>query len=104
MTRIRFAKYVISNLIPNLKKDIDGKHAPRVYIVEKNAFPNSVVEAPMAIPPFIGITETVFNGTEPLKNKPWKMEPRSSCYARIKRLIVFYQPFLSIWFIVRVLR
>ena len=29
---------------------------PGVYIVEKNAFPNSVVEAPTAIPAFIGYT------------------------------------------------
>ena len=30
---------------------------PGVYIVEKSAFPNSVVEAATAIPAFIGITE-----------------------------------------------
>lgn len=46
---------------------------PGVYIVEKNAFPNSVVEAPTAIPAFIGITETAANGDEPLANKPWKI-------------------------------
>ena len=28
---------------------------PGVYIVEKNAFPNSVVEVPTSIPVFIGI-------------------------------------------------
>jgi phage tail sheath protein FI len=46
---------------------------PGVYIVEKNAFPNSVVEAPTAIPAFIGITETALNGTESLAGKPWKI-------------------------------
>ena len=30
---------------------------PGVYIIEKNAFPNSVVEAPTAIPAFIGYTK-----------------------------------------------
>lgn len=34
---------------------------PGVYIVEKSAFPNSVVEAPTAIPAFIGITEKAWN-------------------------------------------
>lgn len=46
---------------------------PGVYIVEKNAFPNSVVEAPTAIPAFIGITEKAENGSENLANKPWKI-------------------------------
>lgn len=46
---------------------------PGVYIVEKSAFPNSVVEAPTAIPAFIGVTEKAVNGEESLKNKPWKI-------------------------------
>lgn len=46
---------------------------PGVYIIEKNAFPNSVVEAPTAIPAFIGITEKAQNGAEPLCGKPWKI-------------------------------
>lgn len=46
---------------------------PGVYIVEKNAFPNSVVEAPTAIPAFIGITETARNGDDDLTNVPWKI-------------------------------
>lgn len=46
---------------------------PGVYIVEKNAFPNSVVEAPTAIPAFIGITEKAQNGAESLSGKPWKI-------------------------------
>lgn len=46
---------------------------PGVYIVEKNAFPNSVVEAPTAIPAFIGYTEKAVNGTDALTNIPWKI-------------------------------
>lgn len=43
---------------------------PGVYIKEKNAFGNFVVEAETAIPVFIGLTEKAQNGTESLKNKP----------------------------------
>lgn len=46
---------------------------PGVYIVEKSAFPNSVVEAPTAIPAFIGITEKAQNGADSLSGKPWKI-------------------------------
>lgn len=46
---------------------------PGVYIVEKNAFPNSVVEVPTSIPVFIGITEKASNGKENLKGKPWRI-------------------------------
>lgn len=46
---------------------------PGVYIVEKSAFPNSVVEAATAIPAFIGITEKVQNGPDSLSGKPWKI-------------------------------
>ena len=35
---------------------------PGVYIVEKNAFPNSVVEVATAIPVFIGYTEKAADG------------------------------------------
>ena len=45
---------------------------PGVYIIEKNAFPNSVVEAPTAIPAFIGYTKQAVNGNNDLKNVPWK--------------------------------
>lgn len=41
---------------------------PGVYIKEKNAFGNFVVEAETAIPVFIGLTEKAQNGTESLKN------------------------------------
>ncbi|WP_303208413.1 phage tail sheath C-terminal domain-containing protein [Bacteroides oleiciplenus] len=46
---------------------------PGVYIVEKNAFPNSVVEASTAIPAFIGITEKAQNGNDDLTGIPWKI-------------------------------
>lgn len=46
---------------------------PGVYIVEKSAFPNSVVEAATAIPAFIGITEKAVNGPDSLAGKPWKI-------------------------------
>ncbi len=46
---------------------------PGVYIVEKNAFPNSVVEVATAVPAFIGHTEKADNGGKTLLNKPWRI-------------------------------
>lgn len=46
---------------------------PGVYIKEKNAFGNSVVEVETAVPAFIGYTEKAQNGTEDLTGKPWKI-------------------------------
>ena len=46
---------------------------PGVYVVEKSAFPNSVVEAATAIPAFIGYTEKAVNGNKSLLNKPWRI-------------------------------
>lgn len=46
---------------------------PGVYIVEKNAFPNSVVEAATAVPAFIGYTEFAKDGNKSLIGKPWKV-------------------------------
>lgn len=46
---------------------------PGVYIKEKNAFGNSVVEAETAIPAFIGFTEKAANGDNPLLGQPWKI-------------------------------
>ncbi len=43
---------------------------PGVYIVEKNAFPNSVVEVATAVPVFIGYTDKAIDGTTSLLNKP----------------------------------
>lgn len=46
---------------------------PGVYIVEKNAFPNSVVEVATAVPAFIGYTEKADNHNTPLSMKPWRI-------------------------------
>lgn len=46
---------------------------PGVYIVEKNAFPNSVVEVATAVPAFIGYTEMADNKGTSLSNKPWRI-------------------------------
>lgn len=43
---------------------------PGVYIKEKNAFGNSIVEVETAIPVFIGLTERAQDGTTSLLNKP----------------------------------
>jgi uncharacterized protein len=46
---------------------------PGVYIVEKSAFPNSVVEVATAVPAFIGYTEWALNGNKSLVKKPWRI-------------------------------
>jgi len=46
---------------------------PGVYVVEKNAFPNSVVEVATAVPAFIGYTQKAVNGNKSLLNKPWRI-------------------------------
>jgi len=46
---------------------------PGVYVVEKNAFPNSVVEVATAVPAFIGYTQKATNGNKSLLNKPWRI-------------------------------
>lgn len=46
---------------------------PGVYIVEKNAFPNSVVEVATAVPAFIGHTAKAINGNKSLRNRPWRI-------------------------------
>ncbi|MBT8339631.1 MAG: phage tail sheath family protein [Desulfatitalea sp.] len=46
---------------------------PGVYIVEKSAFPNSVVEVATAVPAFIGYTQTALNVSKSLANKPWRI-------------------------------
>ena len=50
---------------------------PGVYIVEKNAFPNSVVEVATAVPAFIGHTEKADNQGKSLRNKPWRITSMS---------------------------
>jgi uncharacterized protein len=46
---------------------------PGVYIVEKSAFPNSVVEVATAVPAFIGYTDIADNHNKSLRNKPWRI-------------------------------
>ena len=46
---------------------------PGVYIVEKTAFPNSVVEVATAVPAFIGYTQKADNMGTSLANKPWRI-------------------------------
>ena len=50
---------------------------PGVYVVEKSAFPNSVVEVATAVPAFIGYTEQASNRGKTLKNKPWRISSMS---------------------------
>lgn len=46
---------------------------PGVYIVEKNAFPNSVVEVATAVPAFIGYTRIADDQGSSLTRKPWRI-------------------------------
>lgn len=46
---------------------------PGVYIVEKKAFPNSIVSVPTAVPAFIGYTEKAVNGAKSLLNVPFRI-------------------------------
>ena len=46
---------------------------PGVYIVEKSAFPNSVVQVATAVPAFVGYTERAINGNRSLRNVPWRI-------------------------------
>ncbi len=49
------------------------KKTPGVYIEEKNAFPNAVVEVPTAVPAFIGYTEKAERGSRDLINVPTRI-------------------------------
>jgi len=46
---------------------------PGVYIVEKDAFPSSVVEVATAVPAFVGYTEKADNKGSSLAGKPWRI-------------------------------
>jgi uncharacterized protein len=54
---------------------------PGVYILEKSAFPNSVVEVATAVPAFIGYTEWAINGNKSLINKPWRITSMAEYHA-----------------------
>ena len=49
------------------------KKTPGVYIVEENAFPNSVVEVPTGIPVFVGYTEIAKRGDDDLTGVPTRI-------------------------------
>ncbi|WP_324752257.1 phage tail sheath C-terminal domain-containing protein [Roseovarius sp. Pro17] len=46
---------------------------PGVYVVEKSAFPNSIVQVATAIPAFIGYTEEAMNGNSSLAGAPTRL-------------------------------
>ena len=46
---------------------------PGVYIDEKSALPNSVVQVATAVPAFIGYTARAMNGNKSLRNVPWRI-------------------------------
>lgn len=46
---------------------------PGVYVVEKSAFPMSVVEVATAVPAFVGYTEKADNKGKSLLNMPWRL-------------------------------
>ncbi len=46
---------------------------PGVYVVEKNAFANSVVEVATAVPAFIGYTAKAEKNGKDLRGKPWRI-------------------------------
>lgn len=50
---------------------------PGVYIKERNAFTNSVVAVPTAVPAFIGYTEKALNGNSSLRNMPTRVSSMS---------------------------
>lgn len=54
---------------------------PGVYVVEKNAFPNSVVEVATAVPAFIGHTEYASNKGKSLRNVPWRISSLSEFHS-----------------------
>lgn len=56
---------------------------PGVYIVEKNAFPNAVIEVATAVPAFVGYTASASHQGASLRNQPWRitsMEEFEACF------------------------
>jgi len=49
------------------------RKTPGVYVVENNAFPNSVIEVATAVPAFIGYTKIAQDGEKSLHKKPWRI-------------------------------
>ncbi|WP_050478917.1 phage tail sheath family protein [Herbaspirillum rhizosphaerae] len=54
---------------------------PGVYVVEKNAFPNSVVEVATAVPAFVGYTEFADNKGTSLAGKAWRITSMAEFHA-----------------------
>ncbi|WP_195822712.1 cadherin-like domain-containing protein [Roseobacter sp. MH60115] len=54
---------------------------PGVYVVEKSAFPNSVVQVATAVPAFIGYTQTAMNGNVSLHGTPWRITSMSEFHS-----------------------
>ncbi|MFK7762649.1 MAG: phage tail sheath C-terminal domain-containing protein [Roseobacter sp.] len=54
---------------------------PGVYIVEKSAFPNSVVQVATAVPAFIGYTEKAMNGNVSLHETPFRITSLSDFHS-----------------------
>lgn len=52
---------------------MEQEKTPGVYINELDAFPNSVVEVPTAVPAFIGYTEMAMAGTRDLTGRPTRI-------------------------------
>ncbi|MFK7938195.1 MAG: phage tail sheath family protein [Roseovarius sp.] len=55
----------------------DIPKTPGVYIVEKSAFPNSVVEVATGVPVFIGYTQRATRGPQDLTNHPMRITSMS---------------------------
>jgi phage tail sheath protein FI len=53
--------------------DMSNMKTPGVYIVENNAFPNSVVEVATAVPAFIGYTQTASQNNKSVLKKPTRI-------------------------------
>lgn len=54
---------------------------PGVYIVERDAFPNAVVEVATAVPAFIGYTDRAMNGNTSLDGKPRRITSLSEYHS-----------------------
>ena len=50
-----------------------AQKTPGVYVVEKDAFPNSVVEVATAVPAFVGYTEFADDKGKSLNGRPWRI-------------------------------
>ena len=56
---------------------MDQNKTPGVYIVEENAFPNSVVEVPTSVPVFLGYIETAKRGSKDVTGIPVRVNSLS---------------------------